>query len=689
MQHAIVHELGWRHLRPVQEQASGAILDGANVVVLAPTAGGKTEASIFPVLSSILDEQPAPVAALYVCPIRALLNNQEGRIQSYARMVGLDAFKWHGDVAATAKARFLRQPAHLLMTTPESIEVMLLSQKSDARRLFRDLRVVIVDEVHAFADDDRGAHLASLLERLVHFCGQDLQRIGLSATVGNPDEIGAWLQGSSQRPYRRIDPPRPAAQRDIRVDLFDDLDLVAIEAARLGQGKKSLVFAESRSSAEKIAARMSGRGVDVFVHHSAVSRADRELAEARFQSGQNSAIVCTSTLELGIDVGDLDQVLQVDAPSTVASFLQRMGRTGRRAETRSNTTFLCQTPEAMLQALALVDLAQSGWVEPTRPSREAAHVLAHQILALTLQEGGLSRHRLMAWLGKAACYQALSQADVTLLLDTMVREQILYEADALLSLGSRGEQLYGHKNFLELYSVFSTPSVFRVRHGTSTVGTVQGLFLRLISGAEGRPCFRLAGRAWQVVHIDWNAGVCQVDPAAAGRVPNWLGSPEALSFELCQQVKSVLASEERYPWLSATAAASLASVRAAYEGLVDPGRAPVEVSGAEVRWHTFAGGTINRLLASSLEGLGGGHWTCGNLSLKARDATSFLVGDLVAALRQTDWKAEALKAAREMPSGALAKFEPCLPAGLRERLLLERYLDIAGTQAFTNNFRIT
>ena len=689
MQHAIVHEVGWRQLRPVQEQATAAILDGANAVVLAPTAGGKTEASIVPVLSLILDEQPPPVAALYVCPIRALLNNQESRIQGYARMVGLDAFKWHGDVAPTSRARFLRHPAHVLMTTPESIEVMMVSQKTDARRLFAGLRVVIVDEVHAFADDDRGAHLASLLERLVHFCGHDLQRIGLSATVGNPDEIGAWLQGSSQRPYRRVDPGRAVSQRDLRVDLFEDIESVAREAARLGQGKKSLVFAESRSAAEKVASQMAGRGVEVFVHHSAVSRSDRELAESRFQSGQNSAIVCTSTLELGIDVGDLDLVLQVDAPSSVASFLQRMGRTGRRAGTWSNTTFLCQTPESMLQALALVNLAQAGWVEPVKPSREAAHVLAHQILALTLQEGGLSRHRLMAWLGRATCFRGLSSDDVNSLLATMLREQILHEADGLFSLGSRGEKLYGAKNFLELYSVFSTPAVFRVRHGTSSVGTVHGSFLRLISGGEGRPCFRLAGRAWQVVQNDWNTGVCQVEPATAGRVPNWMGSPEGLSFELCQQVKSVLASEEAYPWLSATAVSRLGSVRASYEGLVDPDQAPVEVSGSEVRWHTFAGGTINRLLASALEGLGGGHWTYGNLSLKSRDASSFLVGDLVAALRQTNWHEEAIKAAHEMPAGALAKFEPCLPPELQERLRLERYLDEAGTAAFVGSHRVT
>jgi len=275
LRHAIVNDLGWRGLRPVQELAGSAILDGANVIVLAPTAGGKTEASIFPVLSRILTEELGPVAALYICPIRALLNNQEERLQKYARMVGLDAFKWHGDVGPTARDRFLREPSHILMITPESLEVILMSKREEAKRLFASLSMVIIDEVHAFAGDDRGAHLVSVLERLVHSCERDIQRIGLSATVGNPDEIGKWLQGSSKREYRRIDPPKPPALRDFHIDLLEDGTFVAAEAARLAQGKKSLVFVETRSEAERISGAMAGRDVEVFVHHSAVSRRAR------------------------------------------------------------------------------------------------------------------------------------------------------------------------------------------------------------------------------------------------------------------------------------------------------------------------------------------------------------------------------------------------------------------------------
>ena len=401
LQHAIIHDLGWRSLRPVQELTIDGVLDGCNLVVLAPTAGGKTEAAIFPLLSRILSEDLRPVSVLYVCPIRALLNNQEERLQAYARSVGLEVFKWHGDVGDSRKQRFRETPAHILMTTPESLEVMLISAKTDARALFAGLAAVVVDEVHAFAGDDRGAHLVSLLERLVRFCGRDIQRIGLSATVGNPQVIGRWLQGSSQRPFRLIDPPKPPASRDLRVELYDDIALAAPAIGRIARNKKSLVFVESRSKAERVAHALAGTGVEVFIHHSSVSRADRTLAEEQFARGQNTAIVCTSTMELGIDVGDLDQVIQVDAPTSVASFLQRLGRTGRRDGTRSNCTFFCLSSESLLQTVALLRLAQSGWVEDVQPAAHAMHVLAHQIMALLLQEGGLSRHQLLPWIEPA------------------------------------------------------------------------------------------------------------------------------------------------------------------------------------------------------------------------------------------------------------------------------------------------
>lgn len=689
LRHAIVHDLGWRALRPVQEQTIEAVLDGCNTVVLAPTAGGKTEASIFPVLSHILSERAEPVAALYICPIRALLNNQEDRLQRYARMVGLDAFKWHGDVSDARRERFRREPCHLLMTTPESIEVMLVSARTDARALFAGLSVVIIDEVHAFAGDDRGAHLAALLERLTRLCGRDLQRVGLSATVGNPEEIGRWLQGSSRRPFRLVDPPKPAVERRLHVELCADLIEAASAIGRQARGRKSLVFVESRAKAEQVAHALGGSQVEVFIHHSAVSRADRALAEAQFASGQNTAIVCTSTMELGIDVGDLDQVIQLDAPATVASFLQRMGRTGRRAGTQPNCTFYCQTGESLLQTAALLRLADRGQVEDVRPAARAMHVLAHQVMALSLQEGGISRHRVLEWIGPASPFQEIAPPRLHALLDTMVERKILYEADGRLSLGEEGERRYGRKNFFELYAVFTAPPVMRVVHGREEVGYIQALFAAGHDPQEGPLCFRLSGRAWQVTQAEWSRGVLHVAPVERGRVPSWLGQPGFLSTALCQEMMRVLIQPGvEAQWLSRGAGLELDAMRAGYAGLLEEGTAPLEEVEGGVQWHTFAGGGVNRLLAAGLQPLTGLRWTAGNLSLRVKDAALTVARDGLRRLGELDWEEVAATAAHDMARGALSKFQPCLPPEDEDRLLAERLLDVRGTEGFLAGVRV-
>jgi ATP-dependent helicase Lhr and Lhr-like helicase len=688
MQHAVVHDLGWRSLRPVQDGTIDAVLDGCNAVVLAPTAGGKTEASIFPALSTVLSEGCEPVAVLYLCPIRALLNNQENRLQRYARMVGLDAFKWHGDVNTAARKRFKDAPCHLLMTTPESLEVMLVSQKTDATALFGNLRMVIIDEVHAFAADDRGAHLVSLLERLTRLSGNDIQRIGLSATVGNPAEIGAWLQGSSERPFRLVDPPKPAAQRQLAICYREDLATAADDIGRLARGRKSLVFVESRAGAERVAQALSGRGVEVFIHHSSISREDRMLAEDQFTRGQNTAIVCTSTMELGIDVGDLDQVIQVDAPSSVASFLQRLGRTGRRAGTHPNCTFFCLHAESLLQATALLRLAERGWVEDVSPESSAAHILAHQVLALTLERGGVSRHRVLSEVGLAYPFADLGDEQLHQLVDTMVERRILYEGDGLLSLGEQGERLYGRKNFFELYAVFSSPPILKVRHGRVQVGTIQSTFLQAQDQREGPTFFRLAGRCWRVERADWNRGQVWVKPAERGRVPSWLGLPAMLSHALTQEIMAVLCdSEAEARWLDAPARVELEGLRGGYEGVLAHGTAPLEDTG-DVQWHTFAGGAINRLLAAALHQTGGGKWVAGNLSLKNKELGLSGALRAVKDLENVDWDEAALAAAHGMTRGRVSKFQPCLPEEMERTLLVGKLLDVSGTLRFLSQTRV-
>ncbi|MCK5796320.1 MAG: DEAD/DEAH box helicase, partial [Deltaproteobacteria bacterium] len=419
LQYQVANGLGWTSLRPVQERAIDAVLDGCNCIVLAPTAGGKTEAALFPLLSLMDTEERQAVSLLYVAPIRALLNNQEARLQSLSALVGRRAFKWHGDVNQSARKRFLDDPTDILAITPESLEAMLIGAKVPVRRLFAPLQAVVVDEVHAFAAGDRGGHLMAVLERLARFSQHDFQRIGLSATVGNPEEIGRWLQGSSARRSVVVDPPKVSVDPKLSLDFVGHLENAAKVIEQLHRGKKRLVFADSRRLTEELAHHLGQREVDVHLSHSSLSISERNAAERAFAEGDNCVIVATSALELGIDVGDLDHVLQIDCPSTVSSFLQRMGRTGRREGTEPNCTFLVLKDQKLVQAAALLRLHAEGYVESVKPSARASHLLAHQIMALTLQETGVPVDSWWAWVSNAAPFADLRAADRQELLDHM------------------------------------------------------------------------------------------------------------------------------------------------------------------------------------------------------------------------------------------------------------------------------
>lgn len=684
LQEAIVSRLGWTSLRPVQELAGEAILDGKNAVVLAPTAGGKTEAAMFPALANLIEHEPDGVGVIYIAPIKALLNNQDERLGSYAEMVGLRAFVWHGDVADMAKRNFVREPAEILLTTPESLEVMLVSSRVPLPRLFGDLRLVVVDEVHALAGTDRGAHLMSVLERLAPFSKNDIQRVGLSATVGNPVEILGWLKGSSARDGVVVDPPRDPMKRELSISLHETVTALAGEAAVKAVGRKSLFFCQSRALTETVAERMRGRSIDVFVHHSSVSLEERNAAEERFHRGTNACIVCTSTLELGIDVGDLDRVFQANAPSTVSSFLQRMGRTGRRAGTAANTSFLCEDPEAVLQAMALIELAREGWVERVPPQERCWPVLVHQLLALTLQWGAISAERCWAQLSRVPDFRDVTREEFDLVLAHMLREDFLFEAGGLLSMGQKAERVYGKKNFFELYAVFSSPSLYRVvTQAGRDLGSLEQDFVdRLV---EQMSSFLLGGRAWTVDRVGHEDRIVVVRPAPAGVKPSWGGFlPQILGFEVCQRIKQILSETTRYPYLDEAGLKHIEARREDLAALLNREGDALQLDERVARWWTFAGGRVNHTLKYGLEVSAGWKVVADNFQLRiegdgvGHEAVRGAIRKMAA---PAFWDAPELRRAvlARLPGYRLSKFQDCLPERFALEVIERYLLDVNGT----------
>ena len=693
LKYQIVNTLGFTGLRPVQLQTIDAVLDGDNCVVLAPTAGGKTEAAFFPLLSAMNDQDWRPVSVLYLSPIRALLNNQEARVERYAGLLGRRAFKWHGDTAPSKRQRFIADPSDILLTTPESLEAMMMSLRVPARALFAGLRAVIVDEVHAFADDDRGAHLSAVLERLTRVCGRDVQRLGLSATVGNPDEILRWLQGSSARGGLVVSPPKPKVEPKLSLDYVATPANAATLIKRLHPNRKRLVFVDSRRGVEELGKLLLQAEVDTHVTHGSLSAAQRRDTEEAFERGSDCVIAATSALELGIDIGDLDHVLQLDSPPSVASFLQRMGRTGRRPGTAPNCTFLATKDSAVLQAAAILRLNQAGYVEPVRPRRAAYHILAHQLLAIAIEREGVARDQWWPALRGATAFADIEESEREAIVDHMLAEGILADTGGKLWLGPKGERLYGRRNFAELYAVFSTPRLITVRWNNRDLGTVDAVFLAGNDDEPGRSTFTLGGRPWRIVNVDWRRAVCLVEPTDKARNTRWSGAPQYLSYDLCQAMRAVLVSDDDDPVWSKRAREVVAALRLEHEFL-RAGPAPMVVFGEEICWWTHAGGRANLLLAKMIEADLGGVVVSRNESLTCRGEA----GQSVARLQA--WVAELRAAGRPDPGDALrfatdaarhrmSKFEPCLPERLVGKLAAEMVVDVAGARSLIGSAQST
>ncbi len=683
LQYQITGGLGWSSLRPVQEQAIDAILDGDNCVVLAPTAGGKTEAAILPLLSIMDCEDLPPTSVLYVAPLRALLNNQESRLRSLSGLVGRRAFKWHGDVGAPARRRFVSDPTDILAITPESLEAMLMSTWVPASVLLENVRAVVVDEVHAFAAGDRGAHLVSVLERVCRIARRDVQRIGLSATVGDPETISDWLAGSSERARRVIDPGGARVEPRLALDYVGNLANAAKMIDRLAPGTRRLVFVDSRRRVEELGDLLAQRGVDVLVTHSSLAPAERAAAERAFEERPACVVVATSALELGLDIGELERVFQIDCPATVSSFLQRMGRTGRRPGARPNCTFLTTTPDATLQAAAMLRLDARRYVEPAAPSRRASHVLAHQLLALGIQQQGVGIADWWHWLEGSSAFQELGEEERSALVEHMLEQEILDYADARLSLGGRGERLYAGRNFMELYAVFSVPPVLKVQHGRRLVGTIDSWFAQ--QDRKGPLTFVLSGRAWEVIRLDWRRGVCQVKPAQVGTYPRWMGRPVLLSRPLCQSMRDVLLDSARDVWWSERAATVIDELRESQAFLPATGTAVVSEA-SKAWWWTFAGGKANTLLALRLQEILGDKVTSNNLCVIFSGEAAKSDQTILEAIRTfavpggLTWE----HARRHAPSaarGRVSKFQPCLPEELERDLIARSLLDLEGALA--------
>jgi ATP-dependent Lhr-like helicase len=514
-----------------------------------------------------------------------------------------------------------------------------------------------------------------VLERIGRVAGHPLQRVGLSATVGNPDDLLAWLQGSG-RGIRTASVVAPeagvsgsATPASIELDYVGSVDNAATVIATLHRGEKRLVFCDSRALVEQLGAALRERDVTTFLSHASLSMDERRRAESAFADARDCVIVSTSTLELGIDVGDLDRVIQINAPGTVAAFLQRLGRTGRRPGSIRNCLFLTLTPDDLLSAAGLLLLWSTGFVEPVTAPPEPRHIVAQQLLALCLQEHAVGDKLWVEGWNGLAPFDRSAEPIVRYL-----TEQGFVDRDGeLLLIGPHAEQVFGRRHFMDMTSVFTAAPEFTVLSGRREIGrTDPALLTERVAGPR---VLLLAGRNWRVVWIDWKRRRCHVEPTDLPGKARW-HSPAVggAGFALSRAARDVLLGQDPPVHLTRRAQQTLGRIRDERLAQAHPGGTVILRDRADVRWWTWAGHRANATLTATLSGLTDDTQRFDDLSIRLR-------ADLTADL----WRAGTCDAPDwlclpDVDEKALAglKFGEALPPRLAVATLAARLADLDG-----------
>lgn len=595
-----IYRQGWQQLRPIQVAAAEEIFDtDHNVLLSASTAAGKTEAAFFPILTE-LDQEAVKdsVNCLYIAPLKALINDQYGRLTDLTAESDIPVWRWHGDVAATQKRKMLKHPSGILQITPESLESFMINKHMDIPHLFHGLRFVVIDELHSFLRSDRGGQTFCLIERLSRLAGVKPRRIGLSATIGNLKEAAQFLGAGSghqtvapkvkntrqvwrlsmehfyqtdpQAASKGFDPAAPvAAKTDTAPELADPGIGYIFEHTR---GRKSLVFTNSREECEAVCQMLRSYSAakhepDRFlIHHGNLSPALRQTAEDAMKDDDSYMTTCaTATLELGIDIGKLEQAFQIDAPFTVSGFLQRMGRTGRRGnppemhfvmreehpESRAMLPDLIPWP--LLQGIALVQLyLEERWVEPPEPNRLPYSLLYHQTMSTLASGGEMSPAELAGRVLPLHYFHNVSQDDYRVLLRHLLKTDQLEQTErGDLIVGMAGERVVNNFKF---YAVFQENEEFSVHAGSEELGTI-------VKPPPVGDKIAIAGRVWVVEDIDRQRHQVYCH-GVKGRIPAYFGDVAGdIHPKILARMRRVLSEDQLYPYLMKNARARLTQVR--------------------------------------------------------------------------------------------------------------------------------
>lgn len=711
-----IYSHGWESLRAVQiEAAKTILLSDHHLLLTSSTASGKTEAAFFPILTKIAETPSAGISVLYVAPLKSLINDQFARIEDLLRESGITVTHWHGDVSAAQKKKLLSKPEGILQITPESLEAMLINRPNDIPRLFAGLQFVVLDEIHTLTGSDRGNQILCQLARLERMIGTSPRRVGLSATVGDPSLAARWLASGTSR---RVDVPIfPVEKTKWRLGLEHffiqnpnfDQTCSPVEGEGVGhalldagyeyvydcvKNRKTLVFSNSREETEYVCATLrqiaAGRNdPDVFlIHHGNLSASLREEAELKMKDEDSFAVTCaTVTMELGIDIGRLERVLQIDAPHSVSAFLQRLGRSGRRGqppemmmvfreeEPLPNAPLPQLIPWGLIRAIAIIQLyVEDRFVEPPNQKKEPLSLLFHQTLSTLASVGELTARELAERVLTLPPFGAVSKETYRALLVSMLNQDFLEMTEEKgIIIGLRGERLLASFKF---YAVFQDSEDFTVRCESEEIGTIT-------TPPPVGDRFALAGRVWEVLELDAARRLVYVKHVQGKMEVSWPGEYGEIHTRILERMRGVLREDIEYPYLKGNAKKRLEIARrvAKNTGLTE--RSMIPLGGYTWCLFPWLGTRSFRTLRKMISGvseelgiLGMDYESCNYMIFRMeRGNDRTLVDTLTRAYCRKQISPMSLVSPKELP--IFEKYDPHIPAELLRHAYSVDRLDLA------------
>ena len=690
-----IWDMKWDSFTPIQDRTIPIIMTTAkDVIISSGTASGKTEAAFLPILSSIESEASNQFKVLYIAPIKALINNQFERIENLCEQVNIPVHKWHGDVNQSKKNKFINQPEGILQITPESIESLFINRTSYLGNLFKHLEFIVIDEIHSFINTERGVQLRSMLSRIETYSTTKLRIIGLSATIDNFDLVKKWMnyqaldnveivdeKGSDKQLLYHLMHFETDKSYQKPLELFEDI-------RELTKNQKAIIFCNSRGEVEEATyllnrlAEKKNVGEMYYAHHSSIDKKEREYVEMIMtKSTTPKSVVATSSLELGIDIGDVDIVIQVDSTFTVSSLKQRLGRSGRKSEAKQMLQLYSTEADSLLQSLAVMELNLKKWVEPAKGYPSPYDIMFHQILSICQEKNGIILEELVPLLKSNHAFYLLEEQAVKQCIFFMIENDHLelIKGSGELIVGLEGERILRSKDF---YAVFMSPIEFDVLNATKKIGTIDP------KSAKVGENMILSGKLWTIYDVNYHNKKVYVQKAVNGKKPKFNSGDIKLYKRIPERMMEILCSSEQFSYVDEMAANTLQSLRVPYHqhGVNDHQRIIWKDKDTMI-FETFTGTTITKTLDWALRSLGV-HAKMMHGDPRGRIVIEghYDIIEILKQIKQLDLSPQTLISHTRAEEFFASKFSEYLPVDIQLEMHVAHEIDVDGMNEFLKTY---